>query len=301
MTSPRIRLFITDLDNTLYDWVSFFTSSFYEMVREAAGLLQVDEGALLDELREVHRRHHNSEHPFALLETPLVQARFPGLSRVEQKKALDDAFHAFNRKRQELLLLYPTVDATLRTIADLGVPIVGHTEATVPNAVFRLQKLGIASCFSKLYAATPPSQEHPDPEFRPDPNPISVRYLAPNERKPDPAIVLDICRDFGVSPTETLYVGDSLARDIGMAQAAGAWAAWARYGTVYEKTHWDRLVRVTHWTPEDVARADIARKLYGDCVPNQTLDQFGDVLLHYEFTNSGEGKWTTQRPTAMAR
>jgi FMN phosphatase YigB (HAD superfamily) len=301
MTSPRIRLFITDLDNTLYDWVSFFTSSFYEMVGEAASLLQADQGELLDQLRDVHRRHHNSEHPFALLETPLVQTRFPGLSRVEQKKALDEAFHAFNRKRQELLVLYPTVDATLRTIADLGVPIVGHTEATVPNAVFRLQKLGIAGCFSKLYAATPPSQEHPDPEFRPEPNPISVRYLAPNERKPDPAIVLDICRDFGVSPTETLYVGDSLARDIGMAQAAGAWAVWARYGTVYDKTLWERLVRVTHWTPEDVARADVARKLYGDCVPNQTLDQFGDVLLHYEFTNSGEGNWTTQRQTAMSR
>lgn len=74
MTSPRIRLFITDLDNTLYDWVSFFTSSFYEMVGEAAGLLQADRGELLDQLRDVHRRHHNSEHPFALLETPLVQA-----------------------------------------------------------------------------------------------------------------------------------------------------------------------------------------------------------------------------------
>jgi HAD superfamily hydrolase (TIGR01549 family) len=300
MTSP-IRLLITDLDNTLYDWVSFFASSFYEMVREAAVLLHADQGDLLDQLRDVHRRHHNSEHPFALLETPLVQARFPGLSRSEQKKALDEAFHAFNRKRQELLVLYPTVEDTLKTISNLNVPIVGHTEATVPNAVFRLHKLGIAGLFSKLYAATPPPQEHPDPEFRLEPAPILVRYLAPNERKPDPAIVLDICRDLGVPPNETLYVGDSLARDIGMAQAAGAWAAWARYGTEYDKTLWDRLVRITHWTPEDVARAETARKLYGDCVPNQTLEQFGDVLLHFEFANRGGRRWTSQTPAAISR
>lgn len=300
MTTPRIRLFITDLDNTLYDWVSFFTTSFYEMVREAAGLLQVEQAQLLDQLRDVHRRHHNSEHPFALLEIPLVEERFPGLSRGERKAALDGAFHAFNRRRQELLTLYPSVLETLRIIAEAGVPIVGHTEATVPNAVFRLQKLGLAGFFSKLYAVTPPEQEHPDPDFHPDVGEISIRYLAPEERKPDPGIVLDICRDFGVSPAETLYVGDSLARDIGMAQAAGAHAAWARYGTQYEKVLWDQLVRVTHWTAEDVARAEMARKLYGHCVPDQTLDKFGDVLLHFEFTKNGEWKWS-QAPTATSR
>ena len=36
---PAVRLLITDLDNTIYDWVTYFAQSFYDMVDEAAKLL----------------------------------------------------------------------------------------------------------------------------------------------------------------------------------------------------------------------------------------------------------------------
>jgi hypothetical protein len=50
-------LLITDLDNTLYDWVSFFTPSFKGMVDELIALLDVREETLLDEFKAVHQHY----------------------------------------------------------------------------------------------------------------------------------------------------------------------------------------------------------------------------------------------------
>lgn len=56
-----------------HDWLSAFVPAFYAMVHEAAQLIGVDEEELLDDLQAVHRKHGDSEHPFALLETRAVQ------------------------------------------------------------------------------------------------------------------------------------------------------------------------------------------------------------------------------------
>src|SRR5262249_17389535 len=72
---PTICLLVTDLDNALYDWVTFFSRAFYDMVGLAASILGVSEDLLLDELQEVHRNRRDTEYPFALLETRTVLAR----------------------------------------------------------------------------------------------------------------------------------------------------------------------------------------------------------------------------------
>lgn len=277
MSKFPYKLVVTDLDNTLYDWVTYFSHAFYAMVDAAVGELVVDREQLLDELRDVHRLHRNSEHPFALLETAMVRSRFPNATAAELKARLDVAFHAFNSARKERLRLYDSVVETLVTLRAQGVSIVGHTEATVPNALFRLDKLGIAPLFKKLYAVEPPDVPHPDPAYQ-APSTPPVRYLGHNERKPDPAVLLDICREQAVEVGETLYVGDSLSRDVGMAKEAGVVAAWARYGTQFDKSAWDKLVRITHWTSEDVERAERAREKYAHVKPDLTLDSFGQLL-----------------------
>jgi FMN phosphatase YigB (HAD superfamily) len=262
----KIDLFISDLDNTLYDWVTFFASAFYEMVHVAAEILGTPEEVLLDECKEVHIRHHDSEQPFALLETATVRTRYGGLSRQAQAALLDKAFYAFNRARNEKLQLYPGVQEALKEISR-RVPVVGHTEASAANAVFRLQKLGVAGLVKPLYALEGLGLDHPSPErlIKYDSYLRDVRFLGHHQRKPDVSVLLNICKDQGVSPERTLYIGDSIVRDIGMAKAAGVWAAWAEYGTKYDPELWNRLVRITHWTKEDVERAEQARKPIWGC------------------------------------
>jgi FMN phosphatase YigB (HAD superfamily) len=135
------RLLITDLDNTLYDWVSFFTPSFRSMVNELTGLLDVREETLLNEFKAVHQHYGNSEQPFAVLELPSLKRRLSGLSRQEILERIDPALHRFNSTRKQTLALYEGVFETLAELQSSGVKIVGHTEAIFANAYWRMRTL----------------------------------------------------------------------------------------------------------------------------------------------------------------
>ena len=291
-SKPSVRLLITDLDNTLYDWVTFFATAFYEMVKVASELLNTPQEILLDDLRIVHQRFHNSEHPYSLLETRTVRCVYQGLSYADTADLLAPAFQRFTEVRNETLKLYPNVAPTLKRLHDLGVGIVGHTEATVPNALHRLKQLRIDQYLRRLYAVKPIGDSRPDP-FQRSPSfetSLNVFYLNQDERKPDPRVLLDICRDEGISLTQALYVGDSIARDVGMAKNAGLWSAWAEYGTRFDRKLWERLVRVTHWTAEDVARAEAAEAKHHYVKPDVVLNQdFSEILDHFSFVGQERG------------
>jgi phosphoglycolate phosphatase len=220
-----------------------------------------------------------------LLDISTVLKRYGTASRQERARALDPALHAFNSVRNRELGLYPNVKETLEVIGR-GSVIVAHTEASSANAVFRLRKLGIAHLLDRLYAIEDAGPGHPEAARVLEYKAVAekVRRLSAGERKPDPQVLLDICRDYDVPVDATLYVGDSISRDIGMARAAGVWSAWAKYGTMYDPAYWRTLVRVTHWTADDVARAQKAEEMYGASKPDVVLNQgFDELLEHFSF------------------
>lgn len=281
----QIRLLVCDLDNTLYDWVTFFARAFYSMVDAALPILNVQKSRLLDELQSVHRRYGSSEPPFALLETPSVARRFPGCSRDELHDLLNPAFHAFNSARKAHLRAYPGVESCLSELKNARTTVVAHTEATVVNAEYRLRKLDLLRFFSRIYAVENVGPGHPNPHrLERQQRTHELRVLRLQQRKPDTRVLQIICADAGVDPAQALYVGDSISRDIGMANSAGVCSAWAKYGTMYEEADWNKLVRITHWTDEDVRRATEARERYGDAEPDVVLEKrFDEVLEHFEF------------------
>jgi phosphoglycolate phosphatase len=289
---PRIKLLVTDLDNTLYDWVSYFSQAFLALIEKAEKILDVPRERLLDEFKSVHQCHHNSEHPFALLEIASVKQKFGNLSRQEIKIALDDAFHAFNRARKATLHAYEGVNETLRLIKESGCIVVGHTEATVPNALFRLSALGLDKYLARLYAIEPTGYGHPDPQRASElelQKPADFVAIVPKSmRKPNPDLLLGICTEFGVENTRAAYVGDSLTRDISMAKAAGVFAVWARYGTLYNQAHWATLVRVTHWSKEDVQRESELRVKFGNVHADVELNCFSQLLDEFAFESPKE-------------
>ena len=201
-TKTLISVVITDLDNTVYDWVSAFVPALYQMVREAATILQVSEDALLDDLHEVHQRHGDSEHPYALLETRTVLdfcQRHPDLN---PKVALDPAFHAFNRVRKVNLRLYDGVLLTLEHLHKLGIPIIAYTDARVINSLFRLKRLSVRQFFAALYAP-----QHSELSLNlSETEDGFVHLLDRDDRKPNPQTLIDICSAYGVSPKSVLYM-----------------------------------------------------------------------------------------------
>lgn len=273
------RLLITDLDNTLYDWVTFYARAFGSMVDAMAELLRVPRERLLDEFKTIHQSYGNSEQPFAALELPAVQQAYPGVSREELARCLDRPFQAFNTSRNAHLRLYDGVAETLQELNSRQIKIVGHTEAHPVNAWYRLRTLEASSYFSRLYALEGRLLPHPTPgrdngQAQP---PELVTLVPRTERKPNPRLLLDICEREGVAPHEACYVGDSLTRDISMAKEAGVTAVWARYGLSYDANLWAVLVRVTHWTAEDVAREAELKVHLGSVHPDHVIENFREL------------------------
>lgn len=268
-------LLITDLDNTLYDWVTFFARSFRVLVDVLIEDLGVNREELLDEFKTIHQAHGDSEYPFAALELPSVRAKYGDRSAEDLRMAIDHAFHAFNRARKSHLKLYDSVESTLAALNNAGVIIIGHTEAMAVNASFRLKHLKIAHFFRRLYAL-----EGRNFARRPDEllNVDFIRLVPREDRKPNPRLVHDICELERVRLEQTWYVGDSLTRDVAMAKAAGVRAVWAKYGTHYDRDLWNNLVRITHWTEEDVAREAELRKAFDSVQPDFTINSFAEIL-----------------------
>jgi phosphoglycolate phosphatase len=104
-----------------------------------------------------------------------------------------------------------------------------------------------------------------------------VTVLPREERKPNPRLLADICRKEGAEIDSTYYVGDSLVRDVAMAKQAKVTAIWAQYGTKYDPQHWQYLVKITHWSDNDVEREKALKAKYADVVPDYTIDSFSQL------------------------
>jgi FMN phosphatase YigB (HAD superfamily) len=261
---PNKRLLVCDLDNTLYDWVSYFVPSFYQMIDRAVEITGCDRDKLLDDLRAVHRRHGDSEQPFAILETETIRSIYRGVPLGDVARALDPAFHAFNSARSDNLKLHPQVRETLDLLEASGIKLVAHTESKLYGAVDRLRRLELTCYFSRIYCRQRSVSPHPD-------DTRSLRWLdnfpmgkvvevSHDRSKPNPDVLLEICADEGVSADAAAYVGDSIARDVLMAKRAGVYAIWAAYGAEHSSAMYSALVRVSHWTTEDIVNEQELKK-----------------------------------------
>lgn len=274
---PTKKLLVCDLDDTLYDWVGYFVRSFYAMADKVVEITGCDREVLLDDFRRVHRRHHNSEHPFSLLETKTVRLLFPGRSIDQIAAELDPAFHAFNSERKRALHLYDGVREGLDMLTRAGVVLVAHTESKLHGVVDRLTRLNLTHYFSRIYCRKRSNSIRPDPRRSNkwlETFPMEkVIELSHHQRKPDPTVLREILSDEGISKESAAYVGDSLARDILMAREAGVFAIWAKYGATHVAADYARLVRVSHWTAEDVKREKRSRERAAGIRPDWIAEQ----------------------------
>lgn len=279
----KIHLVVCDLDNTLYDWVEYFVSSFYAMINKAATDLNLDQELILDEIKKVHQQHHETEYPFALLETTSIQSKFPNLNRKELYVELAPIFAEFNVKRRETLHVYETVPETLQKIINEGIHVVAHTEANLFATIDRLDRLNLTKFFEKIYCRERVKTSHPNL------SPKNERYknfpfdrvveLTHHPRKPDTTVLLDLCSSMNIPLENVAYVGDSMARDMLMARNAGVMSIFAAYGANHEKELYDKLVRVTHWTPKEVEREIELRKSAANIKPDYVLKESFDEIL----------------------
>jgi len=87
----NVSVIITDLDNTLFDWVEIWYHSFSALVDRIEKDSNIQREQLLDEIREVHQRHGTSEYAFLIEEIPSLQSMHPNADLLQiYQPAIDD-------------------------------------------------------------------------------------------------------------------------------------------------------------------------------------------------------------------
>lgn len=285
--TTRKFVLITDLDNTLFDWVDLWHSCFTAMISKVTEKTNVPLDELRPQIREVHQRHGTSEYSFLLDELPALQGFMKGRRATE---VFPEAIEAFRAMRREKLLLFPSVAETLLKIKGAGAAVVGYTESMAFYSNYRVRRLGLDGVFDHIFSPS----DHDVPasipleEIRKYPSShYEFRYTTHQHTpkgalKPNVEVLLDIVAKLGVTASDCIYVGDSLQKDIAMARDAGVMDAYALYGRAQHTDAYALLREVTHWSDQDVEREKKISER--EIQPGITLKkQFSELLDHVEF------------------
>ena len=142
-----------------------------------------------------------------------------------------------------------------------------------------LEKLGIKKYFKNLYA---PKDKYHDFLDERSLNWLAehdgfLKLLSKDELKPNPKLLLDICNRENVRIEDAVYVGDSIVKDISMANDAGITSVWAEYGKQHNPLYWSTLVSITHWTKADVEREESLKKAFAQSQPSLCIQNFSEL------------------------
>lgn len=278
---PEKRALIVDLDGTIYNWLDFFAPSFRWMVRVLAGVTQMDEDTIIESFRQVYQRHRSLEYAFSIQELDIWESLEWSMEEIREK-AVEPARRTFVEVRRKHLRLYPNVRETLQWARDERLLIIGLSDAPEFQAHRRLKFLRIGRFFDRLrsweghdvpdHAARDVLEKLEAGEYK---SRVSLQSFDLSDAKPSPKILRSILSEFQLSPENVYLVGDSLWKDIALAQKVGVHDIWARYATqAINKENIDTLLRITPWTQEELAESQEAKHLIA---PTYVIDDFSEV------------------------
>ncbi|MDK2947578.1 MAG: putative hydrolase of the superfamily [Methanolobus sp.] len=216
----NIRGVIFDMDNTLFDFVEAKIIACTEVV----GFLGAGDP---EELFEYFRREtHGFENPENIRDYMLDN----GIDPLEKYQS---CVKIYETQKIDHIRLYPYVRETLEELNEIGMVLGIVTDANSDNARKRLVKTGLEDMVHSLTAHDMTGTKKPD--------------LTPFK------YALETMR---LKASETLFVGDSLRRDIAPSKQLGMMAAYAAYGD----------------------RNSTMDRTSGEYKPDRTLNNFREVL-----------------------
>lgn len=281
----RKALFL-DLDNTLYDWVAYFAPALRGMCRSLSEMTGIPSRTLFEELRVIFSKHGTVEYSFALQEMPSLIAMHPGASAADLVARYRPAIDVFQHRRRAYLRPYPGVRDGIEILRQAGYEVFGVTESRQFQAENRLRQLRLDRLLNGLCCV--PDHAVPDADTvaairrkSADHYKSALRAvipLPPGLRKPSPGVLDFVVSALRVDYESCIYVGDSLTKDVAMAQHAGIYDCWAKYGAKVSPVDFATVVRVTHWTARAVKDALDPSPERVKIFPSYTASSFDDVV-----------------------
>jgi phosphoglycolate phosphatase len=247
-----IRAVITDMDNTLYSWVDYIVPCLEAMVGSLCQTTGFPRIRVVQALKEVYERYESNEYPFAIQESNLYQEFHYDFDSFDNL-VITPAREAFGAARRKYLRPYRHVPETLEKLKKAGIPVIALTDAPRNPAERRVQTMKLDEHLAAVYTlpafpfpGTGVAQEIVERERAGGVKlACPVLELPRDHEKPDQRGLLRVCKDFGIEPREVLFVGDSLPKDVAIAQATGALDVWAEYGTYVSAEYRERLAVIS--------------------------------------------------------
>jgi FMN phosphatase YigB (HAD superfamily) len=287
MATKKIAL-ITDLDNTLFDWVELWLNCFSTMLDGIVEISGIPKETLIPEISAVHQKHGTSEYSLLINELPSLKSMLNGRPATLVFAAPIQSYRVQRRKN---LRLYPTVAETLLKIKGRGTRIIGYTESMAFYSNYRVRRLGLDGVLDYVFCP----EDHVLPEglsaedLRQYPAAhYELRYSRQDftprgSKKPDTKVLNAIVSDLGLNKTDCVYVGDNLMKDVAMALDCGIEDVWAKYGQAHKRAEYKLLQDVTHWTPEEVEREQKIKERE-HVHPTHILEKsFSEILDLFDF------------------
>jgi FMN phosphatase YigB (HAD superfamily) len=289
------KVLLLDLDNTLYDWVSYFAPALRGMCHALSEATGLPSSVLFDELKIVFKAHGTVEYTFALQELPSLRRLHPRDTSAALVARYRPVIEVFQHRRRAYLRPYPGVIAGISVLHEAGFEIFGVTDSRRFQAESRLRQLKLDQMLSGLCCV----QDH----LVPDADTVAaIRRQAPEHyksalqhvillpqglRKPLPGVLDYVVSSLRIAYDSCLYVGDSLAKDVAMAQAAGIYDCWAAYGTRVSPLDFATLVRVTDWPSKAVRDAVAPSPERLHIFPSFVAESF-DSIVSFAVTEPAE-------------
>jgi FMN phosphatase YigB (HAD superfamily) len=297
VAGTQFKLFVTDIDNTLFDWVKYYVTAYSALLRTVEKTIGVSYDQLASESREVFTAHGSIEYPFVIQELPSVIKHYKSDIDAMLGDAVRPGRDAFLAAATTALAPYPGVPEALKEYRKRckGIPIVALTDAPRYVAMWKLNKLGLLHYFDAVYGLADPrlptSREHN--RVKVDPEILlkhlqqsnfdykgKIRILPDEYEKPGTRGLKTVLMDHELdenplSRQSVLWVGDNQRKDIGLGKRLGVRTGWAQYGLPTG----EYLQRLAAFSPLDSIHKNAALPTNEPPPsPDYTLKQFAEVL-----------------------
>lgn len=294
----KIKIIITDIDNTLFDWVAYYANAFSAKLKKVEEVTGIPYDQLTKECKAIFA-DKSIEYPFVVQELSCIAEFCNQNVETMLNEVAEPSRAAFKDAAAPFLVPYKGVIYTLATLKKKypDIPIVALTDAPRYVAMWRLNKLGLLRYFDAIFGLEDPKL--PVDQYgnvKVDEKILlkhikgsnfgfegKIRVLPDEYEKPGIMGLQCVLMEYGIEdPKEALWIGDNVFKDIELGKKVGVTTAWAAYGS--KNLTKKNLKTLSAWSPNEniVKHANVKELTEELPQPDIVLEQFEDILKHIE-------------------
>lgn len=236
------KCLITDFDNTLFDWFDNWYQAFngaLEYIYSQVPTLNKE--VLLNDIKNIHLKHHTTEYLNVFYEI----GKFPKYKNIPNfYEICSDATVLREELKVQNLHLFSNVLDTFKILKEHSYKLIIFTESEAFSTAKRVKELNLDEIIDYIYA--PPAKNFGDINLQ---TTQLISFDKQAHYKPEKKNLEKIINDLHLKRENCYYLGDSLIKDIKMAQNAKIIDFYAKYGENYKnRPEYELLKKVTFWT-----------------------------------------------------